>query len=377
MNKKTVMALAAIAASGSVFAQASITGAVATGYQKNTAGARGLLVTDAKLRVSVNEDLGGGYQASATMGLETGSARGSAATRNDTSVGLMTPVGLLTLATFNTETKTPRAWVDAPISLPNDPAGDDLDLLAFHTKLGGVIVGLAYTEGGTKDVDDLSNKLDAALSGGAAGNKSLGGTGSGSGPVQITTLSTAYDNGPLSVGFDLSSYDTTLGSITDQAAAGLFRSAYKGRFDTGVSVSYDFGVAKVGAGFTNATKGWATAVKAGLTVPMGSALKFGLTYEHKNDDSTTLGDGVTAASQSTGNPATSKLAFAVPTMIAADLKGKGERTNVRVGVEYAFSKSTTLNASYGVYDQKAGARANTIYTPGTTEDFRVKLDKAF
>ncbi|MBK7051453.1 MAG: porin [Rhodoferax sp.] len=76
--KKTIVALAALTAVGGVFAQSSvsITGLVGAAYQSvdNSAGtgsaARGLTLTNADIKLTAVEDLGGGLKAIASVVLK-------------------------------------------------------------------------------------------------------------------------------------------------------------------------------------------------------------------------------------------------------------------------------------------------------------------
>ena len=117
--KKSLIALAVLAASGASFAQVSITGNLVYGYQTSTAGdiktvpagvvaatggdTAGLGAETAKITFTAKEDLGGGYGITATMNLNTGTANaagtGTAAGFDDHTLTLATPVGGLTLVT--------------------------------------------------------------------------------------------------------------------------------------------------------------------------------------------------------------------------------------------------------------------------------------
>ena len=160
----------------------------------------------------------------------------------------------------------------------------------------------------------------------------------------------------------------------DVTAQGLIKSAYEGRQSTSISASYNFGIATVGAGFNTKNRGWARETVFGVSVPMGAAT-VGLIYAAKTDDSVTLGDGVTAASVPGGNLA------ALATLIAADLKGSAAKSGVALGVDYALSKMTTVNVSYGIYDIKAAdrgaAKLGGADASGFTNEYRVRLLKTF
>ena len=106
-------------------------------------------------------------------------------------------------------------------------------------------------------------------------------------------------------------------------------------------------------------------------------MTLGLIYAAKTDDSLSLGDGVTA------NSAGGTLGLAFANLITADVKGSAARTGVAVGLNYALSKSTAINASYGTYDVQAAKRgiANGVNAQReaarVTNEYRVRLLKTF
>jgi predicted porin len=50
---------------------------------------------------------------------------------------------------------------------------------------------------------------------------------------------------------------------------------------------------------------------------------------------------------------------------AADFKGEAERTKVRLGIDYALSKSTSFNASFGWYKKGTPVRPGSSNILGT------------
>ena len=77
--KKTLVALAVLAASGASFAQVTLSGEFAYGFLATTDGAgntaSGLGIDTGLLVFSAKEDLGGGYMAEATMKTDSSSGR--------------------------------------------------------------------------------------------------------------------------------------------------------------------------------------------------------------------------------------------------------------------------------------------------------------
>ena len=101
--KKTLVALAVLAASGASFAQATITGTYAFGFASQTGGGAaaqsGLGTDTSDVNFAASEDLGGGMSASAKMGI-SGAARGSAVTGNTATVGIKSSSFGVTLGTI-------------------------------------------------------------------------------------------------------------------------------------------------------------------------------------------------------------------------------------------------------------------------------------
>lgn len=390
MFKKSLITAAVLSVSGAAMAQVTMSGALGFSYQKDRTtpkAVHGMQMTDGHMTVTAQEDLGGGYVATAKSEVKLRGRDTEVSGRNAT-VNLLTPVGLLTLGAV--ESANPllaRGFGGAPVSLPTGfdggviSAPENVDVAAFNTKVGNLVIGLAYVEAGTSTLNALADSFGAlnALTGGAAGNKVAGGAGAGGGPLKTVGLSTSYDNGALSVGLGITQDTVDVGTLQDRAAALLIKSGYDGRIGTHLSASYDFGVVKVGAGLWTKNKGWATETAFGVSMPLGAAT-VGLAYAAKTDDSETLGDGVTASQAA--SPTTGKLGLASPGLRAADVKGSAAKSGYAIGVDYALSKLTTINASYGVYDVKD---ANRPVNPtvgrrvlgSVTDEFRVRLMKTF
>jgi hypothetical protein len=427
--KKNLIAIAALAACNMAFAGVTVTGEVGMGYAKTQPapgvasdpskvdGTTELQFTSGNVEVKGEAEVYPGYTAKGAFSYALKrrdsnvpiTASGGVFQLRDWTTALLTPIGQITFGRINTETDQPRAFAGSKIELQSDAklsGGDDIDVLAFTTKLMGVYTTLSYSEGGTQDVLDLANALGGQmipisanvrlplLNGGSLANQVNGGPGPGMGPVQIAGLNLTYEEGPLSVGFSFSDYKVTLnGAVQDRAGAELFKAAYDGRQDTELSVSYDFGVVKVGGGYHGKTKGWGNETKAGFSIPMGP-WSFGMTYEVKADDSASIGRGAEAYKFASGSLAAAaqgdptKLAqtnigdfsgyfaqaLGLPGIIGSDLKGGAKRTKIRFGVDYEFDKHHSVNFSYGSYELGNPERRVTglpgVYQPGnitTTE----------
>jgi len=100
--KKTMIALAAVAAVGAASAQVSITGEAAWGFYSGTSAAgvtaSGLGIDTAQLKFAASEDLGNGMKVSAGLSLNTGNF-GAGTSSDDQSISLTTPMATISLVT--------------------------------------------------------------------------------------------------------------------------------------------------------------------------------------------------------------------------------------------------------------------------------------
>jgi predicted porin len=313
--KKTIVALAVLAASGATFAQATISGKLGFSYQKNAelaggAANHGMQMADGDLNFAASEDLGGGMSitaksAFASRGRDTGiSAR-------DASLTMITPFGAVALGAVES-CSTILNTAGAPVSLssghdggPNSPIDGcaNLDYAALVMPVGPVNVRLLYAD-------------------------SIGGAGAGAGAVTANQITASYAAGPLSLGVDHTVFATSVSALTD----GLTRTRLWG--------AYDLGVATIGLGFQNKNHDVVSQTSLSAKVPMG-AVTLGLVHSMR---------GAQSASA------------AYPTLVAGEA-----RTGTAVGMDYALSKMTTLNASYGVSSESAVR----------SSEYRLRLLKSF
>lgn len=388
--KKTLVALAVLAASGASFAQVTIVGNVGFSYQQSPAltyvgatapGAttprqQGFQIQDGEIYVTATEDLGGGWAATARGGW-TMRGRDTAVITRDATVSLRTPVGQLTagavrtcgpIVTILSSAITGPVWT-ANESNNNVPLSKCslIDVVSFTAPMGAgspVMLSGAYGEfSGTG--------ATASFNGSTAGNA----TG-----LTFGQVSAVYAAGPLLAGIDYTTFQMARNNLGTAYAAfgGSFQGAidaYDGLGRTRLWGSYDFGSFKVGAGYQNVTRNVADQYALSVTVPMG-AVTLGMDYtvraaQGKIDVSTVAAQGVIYG-------------------LNGAREGDKEWSSIGVGATYAFSKLTTLNASYIVYND---AGANTKYaTPGATgafvlsaagtpkqleDEYRIRLMKAF
>jgi predicted porin len=325
--KKTLVALAVIAASGASFAQVTISGKLGFSYQKNaTVGGgsanHGMAMADGDLNFAAAEDLGGGWKAEAKSAFASRGRDNTFAPRNAT-LGLTTSVGLLTLGSVES-CSTILNTAGAPVSLStghdggtdankiskNDTTPIDrcvnIDIAQFNIPVGPVTLGVAYID-------------------------SIGTAGAGAGNVTANLVSASFASGALSAGVDHTVF------AGDAAIVGLIGSYIKDLTRTRLTVAYDLGIAKLGAGFQTNNNSKASQSSVSVNVPMG-AVQVGLVHSMRNAQD------------------------AVNGLLADD-----SRNATAIGVQYDLSKMTNLNFSYSTYSN----------TKALENEFRIRLMKSF
>lgn len=266
--KKTLIALAVLAASGASFAQVSITGSYAYGYEATTSSATGdksgFGIDTTYVKFAASEDLGGGLKVSTFMALD-GFGRGTA-TGGDSNLTLSGGFGSL--------------------SLDNGKGSD---------YLSGDYVGMDEKVFGAKTTSDSVTYKTPSFSGftvafGHGESDAAGAVGLGAGAAgtytgqRSNTLTLSYAGGPLSATAAIRSYD-------QQGNKSLARA----------KASYDFGVAKLGGGVVqlNQAVGTRTDSLIGVIVPLGNLTFVADAASRKFDgtaaDSTVNGYGLSAA----------------------------------------------------------------------------------
>ena len=336
--KKSLIALATLAAATGAMAQSSVTisgklGAQFTSTQSNTGvKGTGFNVTDGDVNFAAVEDLGGGLKADVFMGIrlrgrEINADAGSSTAFGDQADGI--------------------GARNATIRL----SGDFGSVLAgaISAPSGILAIGGAGAAG-FKGVDDEGELLDAEVNsidifqyttptflGGAnaylqivdsIGDAAAGGLQRGAATPSATVLGLNFANGPIKANIDTTTYKRN--ASTTATADSRLR----------LSASYDFGMAAVGFGYqtNDNTTTDVTQMLLGLNVPVTSALSAGINYVTR--DTKTLATG-------------------------AKVSNKGYET----GINYSLSKRTTVAASYRFINEGAAARDAT-YT-------RVRLMHAF
>ena len=334
--KKSLIALAVLAASGASFAQVSITGNLTYGYQSSTAGdlksattgavlvqggdTAGLGAETTNVVFTAKEDLGGGYAATASMKLNNNVA-GNATTGDDTSLTLATPVGGLVLGSAKGADYLSggiaglgayyAGWDGSATKLFTTRT--QRDYAAFIIPVGAFTFSVSQHEAaGSTVFGSGSTGTLAATNGGSS--------------APVTTLSATYTAGPLVANGQYAVYKNSqaFGNAKDT---------------TRLAASYDLGMVKLGGGLvvTNQDNtGFATHSPkttdylVAAKVPMGAS-SFGLTFASR-----------TLADQASG-------------VVPASFTGTGY--SLEYG--YAMSKRTSVIANYGRWTPVAAMSAAT------------------
>jgi predicted porin len=367
--KKSLIALAALAAVTAASAQSTVTlsGKFGTAFQSplgseaTIKGKANIAISDGDIGFAGVEDLGGGLKAGASMALRL---RGRENLKTVT-VAAQTAAATVVAQTYAV-TYTPEVGRDATVFL----SGDFGTITAGSIELGNGITGRGF--GGTNSTlpTDLNN--GGVLSANAYANilsysspvmsglsvqltraDSIGSVGNGSTTITATGSETSlglnanvigltYANGPLTAGIDSTAFsgNTTHGGTNSD------------RKRTRMSADYDFGFVKIGVGQED-NKGTATTgtyagkqTAFGISAPITPALRVGLAYA-KNSENAVI--GVSTA--------------------GAVAKGTG------ISADYSFSKRTVLNVSYATIARDDLADNANYNKEGT--QYRVRLMHSF
>lgn len=252
--KKTLVALAALAATGA-FAQVALTGNVTMGYEANTVGgvsgvgtadASGLGTDTTSITFAASEDMGAGYKAAISMTMDNINRGGDVGGRN-ASLALTTPVGQLTLATAKASDYLSgglasvgsyySGWDEKVFS-----ARTSRDTITFAVPFGSFTGAVTYQEAGTA----------VGLGTGTSGDATVTGQ-------SLTGVAVSYAAGAANANLTWLMFNSNTGALKDQAR---------------LSGNYDLGVAKLGAGYVNtnvAGTSRITDMEIAANVPMGAA----------------------------------------------------------------------------------------------------------
>ena len=330
--KKSLIALAALAAFGTASAQSTValTGKLAFGYQSaqsataGTAGSlSGLGVTDGDFVLTAVEDLGGGLKATATMAVQS-RGRTTAISGRDASITLSGGFGSVMIGA-----------IEAANGIQGLAAGGapvmGLDTFGAHqsTAAASGISRAAVSEAANTDVLMYTSPSISgfSFSAGIFDAPEKFGAQNTTATADSVLVRASYSAGPLTAMADMTQYDKN-------AMTAVSASTPDDRLR--MSASYDLGVMKIGAGYEKGTSTAATnnvnkQTMVGASVPLG-AFTMGAVFSNNK------------------------------------LQGGTSIKGAEVGVNYALSKRTSLNALTGSFDKATGAEQSIT---------RIRMDHTF
>lgn len=309
--KKSLVALAVLAASGASFAQANLTGELAYGFLDTNSGlgvkASGLGIDTSNFNLGVSEDLGGGTSISGSWTVSGGNGQAGAVSNDGQTLALKTPY-----ASFKLASTKPGNWLQGATGY------------GVWYGLDGRVLGARSP----RDSASVSVPVTSAITLSATyyepANLIGEGTGiAGTSAQQNMTYNVAYAAGALSA--QLGYVDYTNEGATDATLKSAAR----------LGGSYDLGVAKLGLGVsytTHSDSGKVTEALLSASVPLGAlSLNAGFASSKLDADTTST-------------------LFPVV----------GTRTGYMLGAQYNVSKRTYAILNYGSWEGAIGdtQRAN-------------------
>jgi hypothetical protein len=337
--KKTLVALAVLAASGASFAQVAITGTYGFGYRADTsntgAASSGLGVDTSTLNFTATEDLGGGTKVTAVMGFD-GLYRGTT-NAGDSSVAVA--------GSFGTVKMGVSRGADYLSGGTAGVAGFGLDGLLFSALWAGDAI--SYTSPSMNGFNvSLTHEEVTPTAETAAQGVGIGAGDAGAYPSNYQRrngLGFKYTGGPLVVDGAYQAYDQQ-GAAPAVNATSTTTPNMVSR--TRLSGSYDFGVAKLGAGIDSRQLVSGSRVDSliGAYVPFG-ALSVGVEFGTRKFDGTGQG-GL-----------------------------EGTRNGSAIVANYALSKRTSVQGFYVKYDNVTLNSVNS--TKQSADRTEVQLSHSF
>ena len=340
--KKTLIALAVLAVSGTAFAQVTITGKVGFGFGKsasqtssNANTSSGMQMFDGDVSFSAKEDLGGGMSiiASTDVQLRGRNDDAPASTTNggqfrprNATIALITPMGVISGGAIESPSGFFRApsykdFLNTGFDNGNGPwdGKANIDFVRYMVPVGAFQLSGWYTEVGA-----------------GAGNALVSGVSS---KITAPGLMASYAAGPITAYADYFAFSATkvIGAPVKSVLDGLNRFRIGG--------DYNFGMAKVAVGYQTRDR-LPDQYALGVVVPLG-AVTVNLTY------------GARDAAQANA-------AYGVP----ADV----ERTGTALQVQYNFSKLTLAEVSYETY---TGGAKIANGERDLSDGYRITLRKSF
>jgi len=336
--KKTLVALAVLAASGASFAQVSLTGGIIMGYaqgaDKNGNTTSGLGVDTASLDFAVSEDLGGGMKLTAHQGFDT--VRRGSVIGGDTGMSIGTSAYTFALdsylspdtvgAGFGNVGGAPINGWDGRVTSPRSVV-DRAQLTIPLTSTFAVIV--------SHNEVSANGSAELGLGVGAQGSVAT---------QRANAITGLYRAGKLNAALTLANWDAQTIQFKNRVIA---------------SANYDFGVAKIGAGVDYETynnSGTRNDALVSVGFPIG-AVTLGAQWVQRQYNGT---NGTGSASPT-------------PTITSVG-SADATYTGSSFSASYALSKTSAVSAQYQTWSQfNTGATANAQ----NSNLFEVVLSKSF
>jgi len=275
--KKTLIAMAVLAASGASFAQVTITGNLTMGYVamgKPAGDTSGFGVDTSQINFAATEDLGSGMKATAKMALagadRSGESGNGTVGGRDASLALATGFGVFTLGSGKS-----ADYLSGGIAGVGAVYFDfeNLGLFSARSSRDTATFALLPIAGFTAQISHQEGGNAQGLGTGAAGATAQ----------RLNAYGLKYASGPAVVDVQLLQFDKNVGNGTGTAVD-----------EQRLSGSYDLGVAKLGLG-TQITKyafgNTKTQSLLGVTVPVGPVTFGAQLAARKTSDLSAAADG--------------------------------------------------------------------------------------
>jgi predicted porin len=282
--KKTLIAMAAVAVAGVATAQVTITGVAGARFETQTADAgtetKGIYISDAAIKFSASEDLGGGLSAAASFGLDgMGNNDVIGATNTGSSLSV-TAAGLGTVAMSNVD---PADYLPLEqITTSGFSDAQQADRLTFVSEsFNGAKLTVTYSDGNsgaghTSGSTSTIYELDYAV----------GPFSANIGKMKVDSINNAaFDGGSrYKVSYDAGIAKLTYGAVDTKSNTGVKRD------ETGITLTAPVGALAVTAMASSSKTGTANKLSGtGFSVAYSLSKRTALSFEKRNWDSATAG----------------------------------------------------------------------------------------
>jgi hypothetical protein len=289
--KKSLIALATLAAATGAMAQSTVTltgnyGAAQQSFKRTALEQKGIAVTDSSVRLTAVEDLGGGLRATFFSQFTAGSERGrestAGVTKEDSSISLAGGFGTVAIANTRTSDTGINAmvftsWLQRTQWYDTVSARATTDVISYTSPeiMPGLRVGVSQAEIAVVTASGLLTDGDGAFTfGSLTGSTGSAGLTTANTSYKTTTLSANYTDGPLMLMFAQKQ--------TNYNAALIAAGAKKD--NTELAVTYNFGVARVGVAYdSKTTTTGKNLIGYSLNVPVG-AVDIGFNTAQRGDN---------------------------------------------------------------------------------------------